>query len=533
MAIEAQNDWAIASPFAMSSEAGARAFAAGGNAIDAALATAVSLTVTLPDNCAFGGDMIALVREPDGSVVTVNASGPAAAAVSAGRLREEHGHSMPIVGPHPVTVPGLLAGWNALWERGGALPWSDAFAEGIRQAREGVPAARSVAEGLVVEASHLRGDPGISEIFYPGGRALEAGDLFAQPQLARTLEEIRDKGVAAFYSGPVGESFLATLRANGSELTAEDLASFEPEVTGALCGHFHGLEVYTAPPNSQGAVWLMILDQLAATDPPLDPLSSAAPTLAAAVRAAVEARESHLADPRFADVDLRHFRVNSVQAGRNGGPSDAAQPARGHARRPASLDNGDTVAIVAADQEGRAISLIQSLFHTFGSGILDPETGIIAHNRGASFSLDPASPNMLAPGKRPAHTLTPGLVCRSGELEYVLGTMGGLAQPQVLTHVLLGLQRGMDCERALSSPRWLVGGMEAGSSQSELMAESRVPPEALAPLRAEGWQITDLPSMTPDVGQAHVIARGPGGFSAASDPRSEGKALTAGAGGSR
>ena len=298
-------------------------------------------------------------------------------------------------------------------------------------------------------------------------------------------------------------------------------------MTGAICGHFHGLEVYTAPPNSQGAIWLMILEQLAATDPPLDPLSSAAPKLAAAVRAAVEARELYLADPRVAEVDLRHFRVNSAQAGAVEQSSSSVRSARGRAGRSASLDNGDTVAIVAADQEGRAISLIQSLFHTFGSGILDPETGIIAHNRGASFSLDPDSPNVLAPGKRPAHTLTPALVCRSGELEYVLGTMGGLAQPQVLTHLLLGLHRGMDCERALSSPRWLVGGMEAGSSQSELMAESRVPSEALEPLRAEGWQIAELPSLTPDVGQAHAIASGPRGYSAASDPRSEGKAVTA------
>ena len=201
-----QNDWAIASPFAMSSEAGAQAFAAGGNAIDAALATAVSLTVTLPDNCALGGDMIALLREPDGSVITINASGPAAAAVSAERLRREHGRSMPIVGPHPVTVPGLLAGWETLWGHGGALPWSDAFAEGIRQAREGMPARPIGGEGLVVEASHLRRDPGISEIFYPGGHALQAGDLFAQPRLAGTLEEIRDKGAAAFYSGPLAKA---------------------------------------------------------------------------------------------------------------------------------------------------------------------------------------------------------------------------------------------------------------------------------------------------------------------------------------
>ena len=154
-----QTDWAIASPFDLSSAAGADAFAAGGNAIDAALATAVSLTVALPDNCALGGDMIALLREPDGSVTTINSSGPAAAAVSAEELRREHGQTMPIVGPSTVTVPGILAGWETLWGHGANLRWSDAFAVGIDQAKDGVPVGPSVATALIVEQAHLRDDP--------------------------------------------------------------------------------------------------------------------------------------------------------------------------------------------------------------------------------------------------------------------------------------------------------------------------------------------------------------------------------------
>ena len=521
-----QTDWAIASPFDLSSAAGADAFAAGGNAIDAALATAVSLTVTLPDNCALGGDMIALLREPDGTVTTINSSGPAAAAVSAEELRQKHGQTMPTVGPSTVTVPGILAGWEALWRHGANLRWSDAFAVGIEQAKDGIPVGPSVATALIVEQAHLRDDPGLTEIFYPGGDALTVGERLVQPQLAETLEQIRDYGPAAFYSGPLGESFLDTLNACGSDLSEDDLASFDPEVTAALRGDFLGLEVHTAPPNSQGAVWLMILEQLAGTDHALDPLSDSAPELARAVQAAVEARTAYLADPRFAEVDLGHFRIGAQdpETTEQRGATGSLMKQRAGTGSPRK---GDTVAIVAADGDGRAVSLIQSLFYSFGAGILDPGTGIIAHNRGASFSLDPNSPNYLAPGKRPAHTLTPGLVCRNGELEYVIGTMGGLAQPQVLTQVLLGLCRGLDCEQALSAPRWLVGGIADEAGPSGLLAEAGVPAQARTALGAQGWQITELPSLSADVGEAHVIAAGPRGYSAGSDPRSKGSAITA------
>jgi gamma-glutamyltranspeptidase/glutathione hydrolase len=379
-----------------------------------------------------------------------------------------------------------------------------------------VAVAPSVATALIVEEAHLRHDPGVSEIFYPGGRALTVGEQLAQPRLAETLEEIRDGGAAAFYSGPLGENLLRTLNARGSVLSTHDLASFEPEVTETLRGEFHGLEVHTAPPNSQGAVWLMILEQLAGTDHVLDPLSDRATELATAVQVAVDARTAYLADPRHAEVDLAHFRSGAPH-------SDTTDQRIGSGSPPGK---GDTVAIVVADGEGRAVSLIQSLFYSFGAGILDPDTGIIAHNRGASFSLNPESPNHLAPGKRPAHTLTPGLVCRDGDLEYVIGTMGGLAQPQVLTQVLLGLCRGLDCEEALSAPRWLVGGIAGEAGPSGLLAEAGVPAKAREALGAQGWQISELPSLSEYAGEAHVIAAEPDGYSAASDPRSKGRAVT-------
>jgi oxamate amidohydrolase len=512
------SSWAISSPHALSTEAGASAFRAGGNALDAALATAASLTVTLPDNCALGGDLFALVRAPSGEVHALNASGPAAAATPAEELRARHGHTMPERGVHTVTVPGLLAGWHALWSLGAELPWRSIFSEAIVQAREGVPVGRSVARSLAKETELLREQAALAELLMPAGRPLEAGQTLRQTRLADTLDEIGQQGPECFYQGDLGARWLATMGSHGSALTAEDLAGYQPELTKPLRGVRGGQDVITAPPNSQGLLLLMILGALDRLDRNLDPLSPAAPGLAAAFRSATQARMRYLADPRFSDVP-----VESLLAGAPPLEPDGARPAQAEPAQP----GGDTVAIVAADADGRAVSLIQSVYFAFGAGILDPETGIIAHNRGSFFSLDPSSPNVLAGGKRPAHTLMPVLVCEGGELRSVLGTMGGMAQPQVLTHVIQHLRRGSSCSAALTAPRWLVGGLDLAHDPNHVLAESRVPHEALGALAAAGWPVETLLDFDSETGEAQAIVRHDNGrYSAASDPRSEGLALT-------
>jgi gamma-glutamyltranspeptidase/glutathione hydrolase len=426
---------------------------------------------------------------------------------------------MPERGPHTVTVPGLLAGWEAIWSHGASLPWSSIFSEAIAQARDGVPVGRSVARALAEETDELREDSALAELLIPDGRPLQPGDTLRQEALADTLEELARGGPRCFYQGEIGTRWLATLAKHGSALTAGDLAGFEPEVTAPLRAIRGGQEVITAPPNSQGLLLLMILGALDRVDPDLDPLSSAAPALADAFRAAADARTRHLADPRFAELPVERLLADDFAA---------AGPEREHATPAQPLRaRGDTVAIVAADGEGRAVSLIQSLYYAFGAGILDPDTGIIAHNRGSFFSLDPNSPNVLAGGKRPAHTLMPVLVCEDGELRTVLGTMGGLVQPQVLTHVIQQLRRGSSCVEALAAPRWLVGGLNPSHSEDQILAESRVPQDALSALADAGWGATPLMEFDSETGEAHVIVRGAdGSFSAASDPRSEGLART-------
>jgi gamma-glutamyltranspeptidase/glutathione hydrolase len=414
-----------------------------------------------------------------------------------------------------VTVPGLLAGWEALWARGARLPWADAFTAAVVQARDGVPIARSVANALADQPARLRADEGMRELFYPDGEPLPAGAALRQPRLADTLEQIAATGTRAFYDGDLGARWLANL---ASALTADDLASFAPEITTPLRASRGGQEVLTAPPNSQGVLLLLILGALDPDDAVLDPLTADAPRLAAAFDDAARARDGFLADPRFSDApDELLARVL------DGSP--AASPSAS-TTTPRPTPRGDTVAIVAADGEGRAVSLIQSLYYAFGAGILDPATGISAHNRGSFFRLDPSSPNVIAPGKRPAHTLMPAIVEEHGSLRAVLGTMGGAGQPEILTHVLLHLRRGLSCESAVAAPRWLLKPDEGGAA-TLVAAEPAVPADAITALSAAGWPTRKVSAARGEAGEAQLIVRHPGGsYEAASDPRSQGAART-------
>jgi gamma-glutamyltranspeptidase/glutathione hydrolase len=509
---------AITTPHHLSTEAGVAAYRAGGNALDAALAAAASLTVTLPDNCALGGDLIALVREPVGREIVVNASGWSAAAVDVDAHRSS-GRAMPAFGPHAVTVPGALRGWEALAGLGIELDRESLLEPAIAQAADGVPVARSVERALEREQERLSGDPGMRRIFFANGRALLRGETLVQPELAESLSTIASDGADAFYRGDLGRTWLRTLKGLGSVMAEDDLAEYQAEVTGPIRLRQAGEEVLTAPPNSQGLMLLATLEALGADAESWDPLGYDAARLAEAFRRASELRDRYLADPRFAAVSVEAVlnEATASAASKPGAGSDGGRP------------HGDTVAVLAADASGRAVSLIQSLFDSFGSGILDPATGILAHNRGTFFSLDPSSPNVLTARKRPAHTLTPAMVLEDGELRYVLGTMGGLAQTQILTQLLLHLRTGFSADEAVAAPRWTVGGIEAHSDQARAYAERRVPKAAVEALELAGSVVVELPDLASEVGEAQVIVRDAGGrYHAACDPRSEGAAASGG-----
>jgi gamma-glutamyltranspeptidase/glutathione hydrolase len=515
--------WAVATPDTRATEAAADAFARGGNAMDAALAAATTLAVVYPHMCGVGGDLFALVQRGDGAITAVNSSGRAPVAADADRVRAITGtHAMPDRGPHTVTVPGAVAGWHAVHGQGAALDWADAFERAIGHASDGAAVAPGLAETLG-EDPGLAADPGVASVYYPGGSALATGEMYAQPALAATLRGIAEAGPDALYHGDVGRRYAAGLAAAGVPIVAADLAAHRADLVPPLRGRYRDLDVSVVPPNSQGFVLVQILALVERLEIDPDPLGADVATLARIIRAAAADRDRHLADPDRMVVHPSTLLDDGHLA------SLADEVREGEAARADRGPAGDTIALVTADAEGHAVSLIQSLFDGFGSGILEPATGIVAHDRGGCFTLAPGHPNELRGGARPAHTLMPAMVHRRGRLAAVAGTMGGYAQPQINAMSLIRtFDLEMTAEEAVAAPRWLVSGMDASTSASErpaVTAEADVPSTALDRLRRDGFAVDTVGIRDGSVGHAHLIRATEEGLTAGSDPRADGGAL--------
>lgn len=521
--------WAVATPHAAATRSAARAFAEGGTAVDAALAAATSLAVVYPHMCGVGGDLFALVQNPDGKLVAIDSSGRAPAGADPGSLRAAHGTSMPDAGPATITVPGAIGGWDAVHRQGAVLPWREAFDAAIETA-QGFPISRDLAGSIARRADELRSDQGFAEVFFADGIPSE-GDRLAQPALARTLRALAEGGAASFYSGVIGERFVEGLRALGAPISTDDLVGHTADLLPPLRGRYRDLDVSVSPPGSQGFV---LLEALAAVerlgiDP--DPIGPDAATLARILMAASSDRDRHLADPEAMTIhvsallDDGHIAAvcDVVRGGVEGHPGPAGpQPhvlGRPHVA-------GDTIALVAADAAGWGVSLIQSLYSGFGAGILEPDTGIVPHDRGACFTLEPGHPNELAPGKRPAHTLMPVAVHRDGDLVALTGTRGGHGQPQIdLMTLVRTFDLGLDPFEAVAHPRWLVGGMSPLGAEPWIEAEGSVPEAVRASIGREGFRVETVGPVDRAVGHAQLLRIDGGALVAGSDPRADGGAM--------
>ena len=503
---------AVATPERNATDAAIAAAEAGGNALDAALAAAVSLAVTYPHNCGIGGDLFAVVRFPDGRAVSVNASGPAALATDAAGLRRRYGR-MPQDGVESITVPGAVAGWGSLHALGAKLSWTAAFDHAIRHAKDGVPVTPSLSWALGDAAAAIEADAGMAAVF---GGAPGLGARLRQPALAATLERIAARGWSELYEGETGRRVARFLQASGSRLDHRDLARFAVEETPPLTGRFRGLTLLTSPPNASGVLLLQALAALEDDGDDGDWLGADAGHLALVLRAGAAQRSRMLADPRThpfdADAWLDPRRLAELSTeGRCSDPAAAGAP-----------PTGDTVAVVAADGDGLAVSLIQSLFSSMGSRVLDPETGVLLHNRGALFTLEPGHPNELAGGKRPAHTLLPVVVERDGALAGVLGTMGGNAHAQILAQVLLELLSGSSAAAAVAAPRWVVGALDPDAPDTTVTVESAVSPDARRSLAAAGLAAAPVEWPSEEVGHAQAVWHDGEALTAGSDPRADG-----------
>ena len=512
---------AVAAPQELAVAAATEAVAEGGNAIDAALAAAALLVVAYPHQCALGGDLTALVRDPGGAVTAVLSLGAAPAGVDVEALRAQ-GERMPTRGALSVTVPGIVAGWRELAGLGATLGLRGPLLRAAAAAADGVEIVPGLGRAIVEHLDVLRVDPGLRGVFTDEGELLTAGDTLRQPALAATLETLAHDP-SRMYSGEIGAALVAFLREGGSAMTPDDFAAHAAERPRPLTKTEGAVSWWVAPPPSQGATLMALLGpgavDLTGAEPSAVDLTGdiggvgrpqAVGPLARA-RAAQGARNRLLGDPRGGEIDVEGLLDPFAAAAGDAPPRGA----------------GDTVAIAAVDDEGRSVALIQSNFYSFGSGMLEQRTGVLLHNRGSYFLLVPGHPGEIGPGRRPPHTLCP-LLAETGETRAAIGSQGGSAQPLILSQVAAAaLDPDASLDDALARPRWVVGDRELGFEAETVLAEPGAEATLQPELAAAG--APPLATGTARDGRCgHVqIARSlaAGKLEAASDPRADGTAV--------
>jgi gamma-glutamyltranspeptidase len=514
----------VASPHYLASQAGLRVLQEGGNAVDAAIATNATLNVVYPHQCHIGGDLFAIVWEPTaGRLQGLNSSGPAPAGESIERLHEMGHTQLPERGALTVSVPGTVAGWHALHARYGSLDLARLLAPATGYARNGVPMPGNFTAAVARLRGVLEANEAASAVFLNG--AARAGDVMRQPALADTFDRVAREGRDGFYRGAVADDIVETLRAGGSAMSHDDLSGFEPEWVETISTTYRGYELHELPPNTQGAAALLMANIVEGWD-----MAALGQTSGDGVHAAVEAklrafmeRDALIADQRFTDVPLGRF-TDKARAAAHRDAIDMQRTAAGRLRN----DEGDTIYLCVVDGNGMAVSLIQSVYQNFGSGVVAPRSGVLFHNRARGFTLDASHPNALHGGKRPYHTLIPAMLMRDGTPALVFGTMGADAQAQVQLQLLMGfIDFGLldDPQAAIETPRWVSGADADGTPW--LRIEPRFGTATADALRQRGHNIVIGEEWDSNMGHAHaiVIDSARGVLGGASDPRSDGAAV--------
>jgi gamma-glutamyltranspeptidase / glutathione hydrolase len=533
---------AVVAPHHLATAAGLGILRQGGTAVDAAIATNAVLAVVMPQHCGIGGDAFWLIWDASaGRQIALNGSGRAAAAADPAGMRAEGHERVPFRGPLSITVPGAVRSWGDAHARHGRLTRDVILAPAIELARDGFAASDDYAEAVESMAPVCRQllgpDAGFDAVFRPRGRAWQPGERIRQPALVATLEALAREGFDAFYEGDLGERQATALSAAGSAITLDDLRSHSSTWGEAIEVDYRGVRVTTHPPNSSGVVALEILGILARFEPPdRAQFGTNGVTDARWIHLGIEAaklamadRDTFLTDPEARDVPVAEL-LSTARLERL-----AASIDRARAARPVPATNppgGDTIFMGTVDADGNAVSLIESNWAGFGSGVVDPKTGIHYHNRGSFFSLDPDHANVLAPRKRTLHTLLPAMLFRDGRPGpwIVAGSMGGDAQPQIhaqfVTSVVDG---GVDIGTAIAAPRWFVEPRELLTPPTDVHLESRHRPGIAETLRDLGHGLVPTGAFDSDLGHEHAIELVNGGPSsadgsvlAATDPRSEG-----------
>ncbi len=507
----------VATSHTLASQVGAQILAKGGSAVDAAIAANAVLSVTEPMMNGIGGDMFALFwNAKTGKLTGINASGWAPQALTPEHLRAKGITKIPLFGIDSVTVPGAVAGWAAMHKRFGRLPWRDLFQPAIYYAENGY---------AVPEVIHdYWSNPALTDeakrVFLPGGRAPGLGEIFKNPDYARTLRLLADGGADAFYRGEIAKSILATSNELGGAMTVDDLAQFSPEWVDPISTDYRGWRIYELPPNGQGMAALAMLNIMEQTPAALDGPQGTAELhkKIEAMRLAYSDLARYLADPKVAKVPTAGLISKQYAAER----AKLIDPNRARCNYGAGdPPHSDTTYLSVVDRDGNIVSWIQSNYEGFGSGIVVRGMGFPLQDRGALFVLEPGHPNILAGRKRPYHTIIPAFM-EKGDQHIGFGIMGGANQPLAHAQFVSNfVDYGMNIQAALSAPRFTVAG-----DICHIRIESRVKSEVLDQLRAKGHDLDVRKNYSATMGRGQAVLHDSTKKMnyGASDPRADGSA---------
>jgi gamma-glutamyltranspeptidase/glutathione hydrolase len=517
----------VATEQPLAAEAGLEMLREGGNAFDAAVATAAVLNVTAPAETGIGGDVFLLYRTADGELGGIQSCGGAPGDATLDAVRESiagrHEDSEPVeipdLSPHTVTVPGTVRGWEAAVEAHGRLAFGQTLQPAIRYAREGFPVMEMAAD-FWTGGERLFTDEYARETFLNDGRAPRPGEVFSNPDLGDSLAAIADDGAEVFYEGVIGERIVDAVQSRGGFLSMSDLESFEPEFVDPVSTTYNGVEVYELPPNNQGLITLEALniaEELGAGE-----YDYRSPErihyFAEAMKLAFHDGHHYITDPNYETVPPLASKSWARERAEQVGP-EAIEDAS--FRVPGGAEDADTALLTVADREGNVVSLINSLFSStdpvlgFGSGIVPEGTGIVLQNRGASFSLDPDHSNRIEPGKRPFHTLIPA-VAHFGTNDWAaFGCMGGATQPQGQVQMLANaIDYDMPLQAALDAPRWVY------RADGTLGVEGRFDGHLLTKVARRGHDVRIMEN--DHFGGAQIARSDDGVLSGATEPRKDG-----------
>jgi len=517
----------VAAESPLAAQAGAAILARGGSAVDAAVAANAVMGLVAPMSNGVGGDLFAIVYEAkSGKLYGLNASGWAPAGLTVEFLKQQNQQRMPLRGIHAVTVPGAVDGWAKLLERFGRLKFSEVLAPAIGYAEDGFPVTEWV-QGIWAESERqLSRDAVATRTYLPGGHAPKIGEVFRNPDLAWTYHQIAAQGRDAYYRGEVAQRILATSKRLNGTMSAADLAEFSSEWVEPISTTYRGWTVYEIPPNGQGIAALMMLNLMETF-----PLAEYGHNSARALHAMIEAKKlayadmlRYVADPKFSRVPVAGMVSKDFARER----AKLVDPAKANCKVGAGTPPGagsDTIYLSVVDREGNIVSLIQSNYSStgFGSGVVVDGGGFALQNRGALFTLDASHPNVLAPRKRPLHTIIPAFMSK-GEVRMAFGIMGGWNQSQAHAQFVANVvDFGMNIQAALEAARFTKESFEG----CDVQMEGRIPAAARADLEKLGHQITVRGDFSRNMGGGQVVLRdfAAGVNYGASDPRKDGAAI--------